>query len=232
MSDFKQWDPEDAVKAKQAVDARVQREAGRIEAFSDGVFAIAITLLVLEIKVPPAWSKVPLTEALLKEYPDLVGYVISFLTILVMWLNHHRLFKLIRRTDEWLTLVNGLLLMVVAFVPFSTSVMAQHWNDSERQTGVLFFTGVFILLSLVFQALWGTIAYKNRLVDRMTDHRQIEGITRQYIVGPVMYIAAFIVGLWSPEACLAMTMIYAIYFAIPGLSFAIASEEEEDGAQA
>lgn len=227
MGDFSQWQEEDAAKARQAAAARVKRETARLEAFSDAVFAVSVVVLVLEIKVPPAWGRVPLTEALLREYPDYFGYVISFLTLLVLWLNHHRVFKLLRRADEWLNVVNGLFLLVVALVPFSTAVMAQHWEDPERQTGVLFYCGVFILLTFAMQGLWWTIAYKDRLVDRTTERHYLETIGRQFLVRPVMYIAAFVVGFWSPEACLAMTMLFAVFFAIPGLSFGKEAEEEE-----
>src|SRR6266516_2431729 len=89
------------------------KETGRLEAFSDGVFGIAITLLVLEIKVPHSpdlHDKATLLEALAKQWPAYVAYVISFLTVLIMWMNHHKVFRHIRRGDGTLLLLNGLLL--------------------------------------------------------------------------------------------------------------------------
>jgi uncharacterized membrane protein len=219
MSTFQQWQADEANKAKKESELKQDKPAGRIEAFSDAVFAIAIALLVLEIKVPQPWSHRPLIESLEGLYPSYLGYVVSFLTLLVMWLNHHRLFKLVRRADDWLPFANGVLLLFVAFIPFPTAVMAENWSTPDRKTGVLFYAGAFILLALAFQVLWFCISHKNRLVDDELDHQKITAITRQYLVGPGMYLFSFIVGFWSPEACLAMNLVWAMFFAIPGLSF-------------
>ena len=229
MGTFQQWSPEEADRAKRMAELlQPNRESARIEAFSDGVFAIAITVLVLEIKVPTIHTDQDLLQDLLKLAPNYAGYAISFLTILVMWMNHHRLFKLVRRTDEWLPFANGILLLVVSFVPFPTAVMAAYWKTPNQQMGVLFYSGTFILLALTYNLVWFCISHKDRLVDRKLDHQKIEAVSRQFVVGPLMYIAAFAVGFWSPLASLVMNMIYAIFFAIPGLSFAKVDPESEE----
>ena len=228
MSTFQQWQSEEAEKAKTAAELRQGRDTHRIEAFSDAVFAIAVTLLVLEIKVPPLWSHRPLIQSLASLYPSYLGFVVSFLTILVIWMNHHRLFKLVRRSDDWLPLANGVLLLAVAFIPFPTAVMAESWPTPDRQTGVLFYAGALILPALAFHVLWFCIAHRKRLVARNLDQHRIETIARQYMMGPVMYLIAFGVAFWSPEACLAMNTLYAIFFAIPGLSFSKEDPEQED----
>src|SRR5438874_2539580 len=102
------------------------KETQRIEAFSDGVYAIAITLLILEIKVPRAGAATPLAEGLLALWPSYVAYFLGFSTIGVMWLNHHRLFQMIHRVDDVLLFLNLLLLLVVSFTPFPTAVLAEH----------------------------------------------------------------------------------------------------------
>ncbi len=109
-----------------------ESETTRLEAFSDGVFAIAITLLILEIKVPagPETQDHGLWRALLERWPSYVGYVISFATIGIMWVNHHALFKYIRRVDRALLLANLLLLMTISFLPYPTAVLAEHLSDA------------------------------------------------------------------------------------------------------
>jgi uncharacterized membrane protein len=104
-----------------------EKETGRIEAFSDGVFAIAITLLVLEIKVPSheTAESSGLTSALFALYPSYLAFLASFATILVMWVNHHRIFNLIRRSDRAFLYWNGLLLLLISFVPFPTALLAR-----------------------------------------------------------------------------------------------------------
>ncbi len=218
MGDFQTWSKEDAEKAKRA--AGPDRELLRIEAFSDGVFAVAITLLILSIQPPPQWNKTPLADSLLRLWPDFLAYVVSFLTILVMWMNHHRLFTLTKRSNHWLLLANGLLLMVIVFVPFPTAVLARCWPGPDRQLAALFYSGTFVVLALLFNLVRWCITHNDELIDRKVDGGKIEGITRQYLVGPFMYLVAFLVAFWSPEGSVAMDMLYAIFFAIPGLSFA------------
>jgi uncharacterized membrane protein len=101
-------------------------DTARTEAFSDGVFAIAITLLVLDIKVPHDLPEnTSLLRALLNQWPIYMAFLTSFATIGIMWLNHHRMFRYIRRVDHWFLVLNGLLLLGVTFVPFPTSLAAE-----------------------------------------------------------------------------------------------------------
>jgi hypothetical protein len=106
-------------------------ETGRLEAFSDGVFAIAITLLVLEIAVPHVEHDASLTNALLDLWPSYFGYAVSFITIGVMWINHHHMFKDIERVDHGLLALNLLLLICISFVPFPTAVLAEYVGEDE-----------------------------------------------------------------------------------------------------
>src|SRR5262245_43402791 len=114
------YGPPDAMQESPAVGDADLNETGRLEAFSDGVFAIAITLLVLEIKVPPseAPGAPPLGAALRALWPSYVGYAISFVTIGIMWVNHHAMFKYIRRANRTFLLINVLFLACLSFIPF------------------------------------------------------------------------------------------------------------------
>ncbi len=128
-------------------------DTGRVEAFSDGVFAIAITLLVLEIKVDPA-DYGDLRHALLHEWPAYFAYVTSFLTVGSLWIAHHALFVRLRYVDPVLLRLNLLLLMVVAFLPFPTGVLAQamHASDEAERTAVVFYGATALLIELLARA--------------------------------------------------------------------------------
>ncbi len=110
-----------------------ENETGRVEAFSDGVFAIAITLLILEIRVPPSATDAALGQELLHIWPSFLAFLASFMAIGVMWLNHHRLFTLIQKCDDGLIALNLLLLLGITWIPFPTALLAEHLRvDGSR----------------------------------------------------------------------------------------------------
>src|SRR5215831_1579384 len=129
------------------------KETARVEAFSDGVFAIAITLLVLDMKVPSAKdlpADARLVSALGRQWPTYLAYVTSFLTILIMWINHHRLFQNIKRTDQIFLMLNGLLLMGVTIVPFPTGLVAEYIRHREAGTAAAVYSGCFVVIAIFF----------------------------------------------------------------------------------
>jgi uncharacterized membrane protein len=190
-------------------------ETARIEAFSDGVFAIAITLLILEIKVPqPAAG--PLAGQLVRQWPSYISYVISFVFIGIMWINHHRLFNHIRCSDNGLMLLNLLLLLGVTFVPYPTSVLAAQLGHTDQRLAVLLFSGTYFFIAVFFNLLWRyATSPKRHLVVPDTDAAAIEGITRQYAFGPVFYLACVGLAFVSVAASLAMNFALACFFAMP-----------------
>src|SRR5947208_16798801 len=129
----------------------------RVEAFSDGVFAIAITLLILEIRVPPAGGAGGLWAGLLALWPSYVAFLLSFFVVLVMWVNHHELMRLVRVVTYPLLFANGLLLLTVTFVPFPTAVLAQHLATPEATVAVAFYYGTFAVSSLGGGQLFPTL---------------------------------------------------------------------------
>ncbi|MBV8221609.1 MAG: DUF1211 domain-containing protein [Solirubrobacterales bacterium] len=134
--------------------ASAQRwDTGRVEAFSDGVFAIAITLLVLDISVAPA-DYGHLRHALLHEWPAYLAYVTSFLTVGSVWMAHHTLFSRLRFIDPTLLRLNLVLLMGAAFLPFPTRVLAQalHHGDTAERTAVVFYGAVALAIEVVLRA--------------------------------------------------------------------------------
>src|SRR6516165_12547933 len=133
---------------KQIHEAPVEKETGRLEAFSDGVFAIAITLLVLELKVPSlspsSFTSGALARGLLQQWPSYIGLVTSFFTILIMWVHHHAIFRNICRTDAWLHFANGCLLLGVTFVPYPTSILAAYLETPASKMAMAFYAGTFV----------------------------------------------------------------------------------------
>ncbi|HEX2915546.1 MAG TPA: TMEM175 family protein [Chloroflexia bacterium] len=192
------------------------KETGRLEAFSDGVFAIAITLLVLEIKIPQDLPENQhLGDALLKEWPTYLAFVTSFFTILVMWINHHRLFTHIKRSDNTLLFLNGLLLLGVTFVPFPTALVADYLEKSDEVVALMVYSGTYIFLAVFFNLLWRYAAYKNRLLARNANQSEVQGITKAYNFGPALYLICFIAAPISPVFSLVIALGLAIFFALP-----------------
>src|SRR6476646_5690147 len=139
-------------------------ETSRIEAFSDGVFAIAITLLILNVQVPAA-STGHLGAALTRQWPTYTAYLISFAFIGIMWVNHHRLFNHIRRSDNSLLFFNLLLLLGVTVVPFPTALLAnRYFIPADRTVAAAVFNGTYFVIAIFFNVLWHH-AVRSGLVD-------------------------------------------------------------------
>lgn len=198
--------------------AAAEKETGRVEAFSDGVFAIAITLLVLELKVPhgadqPAGS---LLRALAAQWPAYLAFVTSFLTILVMWINHHRLFGQIRKSDQSFLILNGLLLMGITVVPFPTSLLADYIESNEARVAAMIYSGTFVVIAVFFNLLWRYAAGKGgRLLSPDHDGAEVRGITEQYRFGPLMYAAITAVAYFNALASFSLCLLLAVFFAVP-----------------
>ena len=130
---------------------------GRLEAFSDGVFAIAITLLVLDIHVPDPSTTADLAQQLGSQWPSYVAYGVSFLTIGIIWINHHAMLRRIKAIDHEILILNLLLLLCVGLLPFTTALMAAYLKESEGETlAAAIYAGSFLLMSVVFAAMnWG-----------------------------------------------------------------------------
>ena len=122
-------------------------ETTRLEAFSDGIFAIAITLLILEVRAPEAHDADQLWRALGAQWPSYIGYALSFLIIGIMWSNHSHIFRLIKRADHTLGMINLLLLMTIAFLPYPTGVLARNISDPATCGPATFFYSASILIT-------------------------------------------------------------------------------------
>ena len=168
---------------------------GRVEAFSDGVFAIAITLLILEIKVPHAEHG--LWAGLLALWPSYFAFLMSFFVILIMWVNHHELLRMVSRVNYPILFANGLLLLTITFVPFPTAVLAEYLRTPEAQAAVVFYCATFVANALLWHLLFGTMVRSGFLRPEV-NAATIEGVRRAYYLGLTVYVLATIVALFRP----------------------------------
>jgi len=199
------------------------KETGRIEAFSDGVFAIAVTLLVLELKVPQLAEdagSAELWSALLSRWPSYAAYLVSFMTILIVWVNHHRLFTIIQRCDSRFLFINGLLLLVVTTIPFPTALLAEFFERPSAPVACALYTGMFVMLALAFNAFW-RYAYHSRLLARTVSSAQIAAISRSLLFGPITYFVAFVLAFVNVYASFGLCILLAIYWAVSGFEQAV-----------
>lgn len=204
--------------------AQERKETGRLEALSDGVFAIAMTLLVLGIPIPSrhdffqSQATSLFDFAVLKDsvWLSYIAYVVSFLTILVMWVNHHSMFQFLGRIDRAFVMTNGLLLMLVVFVNYPTALVANFIDTSGGTFAAAFYSGTLVLLSIVFQALWLRMSVGNRLLADNVDPVEVRETTIQYRFGAPLYLAAFALAFISPPVSVGLNAALAIYFAFTG----------------
>jgi len=167
----------------------------RLEAFSDGVFAIAITLLILEIKVPHAEHG--LWAGLLALWPSYIAFLMSFIVILIMWVNHHELLRLVERVNYPILFANGLLLLTVTFVPFPTAVLAEHLATPAANAAVAFYCGTFVMNGLVWNLLFSTMVRSGLLRPECTP-ATIAGVRKGYYMGLSVYLLAALLAFVQP----------------------------------
>ncbi len=193
-------------------------ETNRAEAFSDGVFAIAITLLILAVGVDQALAKGKLEHQLLHLWPAYIAYAVSFVTIGIMWVNHHLVFRQFARVDRPLLLLNVLLLMLIAFVPFPTRVVAEHaLSAGDRKAAALLYGITMTTTAALFFCVW--IYGSRKLLRPDADRREVSGITRSYLPGVPTYGIATLIALVSPLASLIIFGALALFYAISSSFF-------------
>ena len=196
-----------------------EKETGRTEAFSDGVFAVAITLLVLEVlNVPHApegrpFSAGELATALGRNWTVYVTFLISFSTILIMWMNHHAMFKLVQKTDGVFMFANGFLLLLVTLVPFPTQLLGEYLAAPAAVTAAAVYAGLFVFISLAYIGLWWAAALRRNLLRPDVTATQIQQRTRANMVGLPAYLLAFACAFWSPILSVVICGVLWIFWA-------------------
>jgi uncharacterized membrane protein len=191
----------------------VHRDTGRLEAFSDGVFAISITLLILEIRPPSDYEN--LLHALAALWPSYLAYAVTFLFIGQVWANHHVMFDHIRAADRVVLLLNTVLLMVVAFLPFATSVLAEALREAHGQrTAVVFYGLAFAMTALTFNAVW-QYASRRRLLSEALDAAGATAIGRRFELALVWLAIGALLGAVLPFLGVAAIAAFNAFYWIP-----------------
>ena len=186
-------------------------DTNRLEAFSDGVFAISITLLVLEIEVPPSGSA--LGPELLSLWPSYLAYAISFVVIGAIWINHHGMFDQIVRADQRVLLFNTLHLMFIAFLPFPTSVLAQAFHDgANERVATAFYGGTLTLIGILVTVMWHYAARQPGLLGENISRDDAKRSGRRFLIGPVGYGVATLIALIVPWLALAIYVGLNVFF--------------------
>jgi uncharacterized membrane protein len=190
---------------------------GRLEAFSDGVLAIVITLLILEIKVPKG-AHGDLGTALAHQWPQYVAYLVSFLIVGIIWLNHHAMFNLLARTDHRLQVLNLLLLLPVSVLPWPTAVLAEYTREGsagDKRVAVVLYGLTSSLMAVGFNLAWRYLLRHRELHKAGVDARLLAVRNRRYNVGLAVYPIATLIGLLSVPLFLALMLGLALMYLLP-----------------
>jgi uncharacterized membrane protein len=197
-------------------ESRQTETTRRLEAFSDGVFAIAATLLILDVRVEGTHLGHELTQI----WPSYAAYVVSFITIGIMWVNHHMVFEQIGKTDRRFLMINVGFLMMIAFVPFPTRLVAEHLRDDQLRAAALAYGLTLTLTAVFYCLLWFYAALGNRLLNADCDDAIVQGISRSYLPGPFIYGLATISALISPVLSVALYAGIAALYVVESSVFA------------
>lgn len=191
-----------------------QKETTRVEAFSDGVFCVALTLLAIEIGVETKGVETNrgLANALVHLWPKFLAYGISFINVLLAWMGHHGLFKNLRNTDNRVMISNGLLLLLVALVPFPTKTLGLFLMTGAFKTAVIFYTGYFVLISIAFRLTWYAACSGRELLHHNISRKEINNITKNENLGLICNSAIVLISFFSPWTGLALSFVMWVYW--------------------
>jgi uncharacterized membrane protein len=195
---------------------------GRLEAFSDGVLAIVITLLILEIHVPtpgdPDNARGSLGQALLHQWPHYVSYLLSFFIVGIIWLNHHATINLLARTDHKLQVLNLLLLLPVSVLPWPTDLLATYAVDGtgrDQRLAVLIYGLTSSAMAVAFNVLWRYLRRHPELHKPRVSAELLAVRNRRYNLGLAVYPAATVLGLLNVPLFLGLMLGLAVLYLLP-----------------
>jgi uncharacterized membrane protein len=190
-----------------------------MEAFSDGVIAIAITLLTLDIRVPlrDNTGGASLVHRLAQLWPNYLAFVTSFAVVGILWINHHAIFEHIERADYYLVLINIFVLFVVAALPFTTALLAEYIGHDGERTATLVYTGWFLLVPISINLLWWYPRHAG-LIKPEADQAAIDRITARFRLGIPLYSLLVVVAYFLPFVALIGMGVMALLYALPNQS--------------
>jgi len=195
-------------------------ETGRLETFSDGVFAIAATLLILSVGSNLSWtSDAQLRHELAQAWPSYVAYVVSFMTIGIIWANHHTVMNQIARADRTFLMLTVGFLMVVAFIPFPTRLVQVYIHTPNAAAATVAYGITLTLTAVMFNALWFYAARGGRLLREDADERTVRGISKTFRFGPWIYLVVTLVAVKAPAAGAIGFLLFALFWVIESSVF-------------
>jgi uncharacterized membrane protein len=190
-------------------------KTNRLEAFSDGVFAVAITLLILEINVPEGEH---LWHQLKEEWPSFASFFVSFWVIGIIWVNHHGVLDHLKRATRPVLYLNLLVLMTVVFIPFSTALMADHLKSgADERAAALVYALTFFAMGVAFALLWTYIMGHRRDLGVQIPDEEVRRTSIAFTIGNPIYAIAVIMAFISPAAVLAIVALVAVYYMVVGM---------------
>lgn len=188
---------------------------GRLEAFSDGVFAIAATLLILDVRLSGHGS---VEHQLVHAWPSYAAYAISFATLGIVWVNHHTVFAQLDRVDRTFLFINVIFLMVIAFSPFPTRVLAEHLREGSKAAAFAYGL-TYTTMAVCYSALWFYAALGRRLIAPEADQRTVTGISRSFLPGWAIYAIATLSSLVSAWLAVALYAAIALFYVLESSLF-------------
>ena len=199
----------------------------RLETFADGVFAIAATLLILNVDGQISGDVQDLGARLLHIWPSYLAYAASFVTIGIMWVNHHTIMSLVERADRRFLIANIGLLMCIAFFPFTTRLVAEHVRGSGAEAAALTYGLTGVATAIMFNVTWFYATLGRRLLHAGASPGIVSGITRTYIPGPWIYLGATLVAFGSPVASIILFGVIALFYIVESSIFGGSTTEVE-----
>jgi uncharacterized membrane protein len=189
------------------------KETLRLEAFSDGVFGFAITLLVLDIHLPTVKENESLFQVLLADWPTFISFLVGFFTILICWINHHFMFDYIYRGNSKLLLLNGFKLLVVTFTPFPTSMLSKYINTPQQETAVNLYGFNFAFMGLSMFVIWSYASATGLM--REVPRGVLKTISHYYFLAAAMSFSIFLLSFVNIWLCLCLSGIMFGIFLFP-----------------
>ena len=177
------------------------QDSSRIEAFSDGVFGFAVTLIIFNISVPHIGKGRDgnvLWRSLLELWPSFLALVLSFVTVFIMWMNHHVMFKCLRGIDARIAIANGLVLLLIMMVPFPTALVAEYLTSPSASTACAVYSALFILVNAAFIRLWHSATKNGRMLKPEVSPEFVNSLTKHLHIGLSVYVIATLVAILSP----------------------------------
>lgn len=195
----------------------MEKETLRIEGFSDGVFAIAVTLLVLDLHFPEENSIQNGNDLLVflkNQWPAFLAFILSFFSIFIMWVNHHKIFKQIYSRNSAIMFANGLILFLVSAVSYPTALLARYFDGEASSVVVALYTGIFVLINLAYNLLWFLATRNKKLLRPGITDAAIKKIHNNYLYGLPIYVIALILSFWIPAVSLMIILGLWIFWAL------------------